>query len=98
MWFDVLILGTLLVTTIRGAMKGVVWQLAAIASLVLCFVFAQSGSLAIAPMIPLKAPANRWTAMFIIYLISSLVAFGAARFLRDGIEKAKFTEYDKHLG
>jgi membrane protein required for colicin V production len=98
MWFDAIVAVILLFTTIRGAAKGIVWQLAAIGSLVLCFFFAQSGSLAISPMIPLEPPLNRWTAMFIIYLITSLVAFGTARALREAIEKAKFVEFDRHLG
>lgn len=98
MWFDAVIAVILLFTTIRGAAKGIVWQLAAIGSLVLCFFFAQSGSLALSPVIPLDPPLNRWTAMFLIYVVCSLVAFGTARALREAIEKAKFTEYDRHLG
>ncbi|MCA9115682.1 MAG: CvpA family protein [Planctomycetaceae bacterium] len=98
MWYDVLILGILFYAMIRGAMKGVVWQLATIAALLLCFVFAESFSLVLAPFIKLAPPLNRWVAMFVLYLISSFVAFAAARSLRGWIEQVKLVEFDRHLG
>ena len=55
-------------------------------------------SLALAPLITVKPPLNRWIAMFILYIGFSLISFGVARQLRDWIEKAQFVEYDRHLG
>ncbi len=98
MSYDLLVLAILIFAVIRGAMKGFVWQLAVIGALVLCFAFAGTSSLVMAPLIPLEPPLNRWIAMLIVYLALSFVAFGAARVLSSWIEKLKFQEYDRHLG
>ena len=98
MWFDVLTVVILAFTTYRGATKGFVWQLAAIGALLLCFLFATPMSLAIAPAISVEPPLNRWIAMILVYAVCSFAAFAAARLLRDALEKAKFVEFDKHLG
>ena len=98
MWYDVLVLGVLLFAVIRGAMKGIVWQLATIAALVLCFAFSGRLSSEIAPYIAVQPPLNRWLAMFGLYLFFSFLSFGVARVLRGWIEKAQFVEYDRHLG
>lgn len=98
MYYDLLTLGILAVTTIRGAAKGIAWQLAAIAALVLCFVFATPLSIAIAPYIKLDPPLNRWVAMLGIYLVFSFATFATARTFRGWLEKERFVEYDRHLG
>src|SRR5262249_44900376 len=98
MWYDVFMLIIVAYTTIRGAMKGMAWQLAAIASLVLCFLFATPVSLSVGPAIPVNPPLNRWLAMLGIYLAFSFACFGVARLLRGWLEAIKFQEYDRHLG
>ncbi len=98
MWYDIIVLGILAFAMIRGAMKGMVWQLAVISAIVLCFAFAESLSLTLAPLISVEPPLNRWIAMFLLYVGFSFVCFAAARVLRDFIEKAKFEAFDRHLG
>ncbi len=98
MWYDVLVAGVLLFAVIRGSIKGFVWQLATIAALVLCFAFSGSLSQDLAPYITLQPPLNRWVAMFGLYIIFSFLSFGVARVLKGWIDKAQFTEYDRHLG
>lgn len=98
MAFDLAVAAILLFTTIRGAAKGVAWQLAGIGALVLCFLFATPLSLSIAPMIKLAPPLNRWVAMLAIYLVFSFGTFTVARGFREALEKAKFVEFDRHLG
>lgn len=98
MWFDLFICAILLFTTIRGAAKGVAWQLAGIGALVLCFLFATPLSLSLAPMIKLAPPLNRWVAMLGIYLVFSFGTFAIARGFREALEKAKFVEFDRHMG
>ncbi|MFK7778959.1 MAG: CvpA family protein [Gimesia sp.] len=98
MWFDLLIVGILLYAIWRGASKGVVWQLAAIAALILCFAFAESLSLQLAPMINVKPPLNRWIAMLAIYIGFSFISFTLARSLKSAIDSMKFNEFDRHLG
>lgn len=98
MYYDLVMLAIVAYTTIRGAAKGMAWQLAAIAALVLCFGFAAPASVAVAPAIPFDAPLNRWVAMLAIYLAFSFVCFGLARMWRGWLEALKFEEYDRHLG
>lgn len=98
MWYDLLAAGVLIFAAVRGAAKGIVWQLATIAALVLCFAFSGTLSLAIAPYITVKPPLNRWLAMFGLYVAFSFLCFGVARRLKTWIEKAQFVEYDRHLG
>lgn len=98
MWFDLLIVAILFYAVWKGASKGVVWQLAAIAALVLCFAFAESLSLQLAPMINVKPPLNRWIAMLAIYIGFSFVSFTLARSLKSAIDSLKFEEFDRHLG
>tara|TARA_R110001592_G_scaffold27741_3_gene102298 strand:+ start:2563 stop:3795 length:1233 start_codon:yes stop_codon:yes gene_type:complete len=98
MWFDLLIVGILIYAVWKGASKGVVWQLAAIAALVLCFAFAESLSLQLAPLINVKPPLNRWIAMLVIYIAFSFISFTLARSLKTAIDSLKFNEFDRHLG
>ncbi|QDT42135.1 Colicin V production protein [Gimesia alba] len=98
MWFDLLIVAILFYAVWKGASKGVVWQLAAIAALVLCFAFAESLSLQLAPMINVKPPLNRWIAMLAIYIGFSFISFTLARSLKSAIDSLKFEEFDRHLG
>lgn len=98
MVYDFVMLGILVFTTVRGSAKGMAWQLAAIASLVLCFLFATPLSLTVAPYINVEPPLNRWIGMLGIYLVFSFGCFSIARMLRSWLEAARFEEYDKHLG
>ena len=97
-WYDIVTLVILLYGTARGAQKGIVWQLAGIAALVLCFAFAEPASLVLKPYVGLKPPLDRWVSLLICYLLFSFISFGVARGFRDWIEKQRFTEYDRHVG
>lgn len=98
MWYDVLAVAIVAFTTIRGAMKGVIWQVAAIAGLVLCFVFSESISAAAGPYVHLDPPLNNWVVMIGAYLVFSLVSFSIARLLTEWLEKIKFGDFNRHLG
>lgn len=98
MWYDVLIAAILIFFTIRGAAKGVVWQLAGIAGIIFCFAFADGISAALGPSVNLEPPLNHWVVLFIAYLGFSFLSFGVARALHEWIEKAKMNEFNQHLG
>lgn len=101
MWYDIVILGILLIATFRGAIKGFIWQIAGIVTIVLCFIFAESLSVYVEPVLTnlgVGTPLNHWLGMFVIYLGLSLVVFVIARTLKNIIEKIRLVEYDKHLG
>ncbi len=98
MWYDLLTLGILMYAMFRGAMKGVVWQLATIAALLMCFFFSGSLSHVVAPFIRVEEPLNKWIAMLILYLGFSFVSFGVARVMHEAIESMRIEALDRHLG
>lgn len=98
MWYDFAVLGVLVFCMARGASRGFIFQLATIAGIVLCLMFAETFSGIVGPHISLKPPLNEWVTMFGAYLFFSFIAFGAARMLTKGIEEAGLKEYNSHLG
>ena len=98
MIYDVFVLAILVFFAIRGAMKGVIWQIAGIAGIVLCFAFADGISAALGPYVHLEEPLNHWVVLFGSYLFFSFVSFGIARMMHEWIEKAQMTEFNRHLG
>src|SRR5688500_18576502 len=98
MWYDAIVIGILAYTTIRGAMKGVIWQIAAIAGVVLCLVFAESISAAAGPYVRLEPPLNNWVVMLGAYLVFSFISFALAKLLTEWLDKIKFGEFNRHLG
>jgi uncharacterized membrane protein required for colicin V production len=98
MFYDALLLLILLYHTWRGAARGVTWQLAGLAAILLCFLFAAPLSIQVAPLIKLDPPLNRYVAMLAIYLAFSLGSFAAARTIRGLLETLRFQEFDRHLG
>lgn len=101
MWYDILILVILGYATIRGAQKGLIWQLAWIAAIVLCFAFSETLSLKLAPFVEsagVEPPLSRWVAMFLLYLVFAFASFLVARKIGDWIERHRFVEFDRHLG
>jgi len=98
MWFDVICAVIVVLSVWRGMIKGFVWQLATIAGIILCFIFAETVSIAVAPMTGLEPPLSRWVSILGLYIVSSFGAFALARMVKGGLEKAKFEDYDRHLG
>ncbi|MCA9073416.1 MAG: CvpA family protein [Planctomycetaceae bacterium] len=98
MWYDFFVAAVLIVSMVRGAMRGVIWQLAGIVGLVLCLVFAETISAAFGPHVGLAEPLNHWVVMFGAYLVFSFISFGFARMIHSWLEQAKMTEFDRHLG
>lgn len=98
MWYDLVVLAILILFTLRGAMKGMVWQLAGIAGIVLCFLFADAISAFAGPYVALEPPLNNWVVLLVAYILFTLVAFLMAGQISESLEKAKLKEFDRHLG
>ncbi|MCP4176052.1 MAG: CvpA family protein [Fuerstiella sp.] len=97
-WYDFVVLAILVYTAWQGAQRGLLTQLAWIAALILCFKFADQLAPSIEPMINVEQPLKHWISMFILYLGFSLGSFMVARILNSWLEKAKFKDFDRHLG
>ncbi len=98
MWYDVLVLGILAFFALRGAMRGFIFQIASLAGIVLCFLFADVVSSTLSPYVHLDPPLNQWVLMVGSYLGFTFLCFIAARMLNEMIEKCKLKEFDRHLG
>lgn len=98
MWFDVVVLVVLAFFGLRGAVKGVIFQLASIAGIALCLACAGTSAKLVGPHINLQPPLNQWVILFGTYLVCTFVAFSFAKSLNSAVEKAHLGELNRHLG
>jgi membrane protein required for colicin V production len=96
--YDLLMLLVIGGNLLLGLWKGMAWQLASIGSLVLSYFMALRYSTKLAPMISLAPPLNRFVAMFLLYLASSLFVWLCFRAVSGFIDRLKLTEFDHHVG
>ena len=95
--YDGIMLLIVFFTTVHGFWKGATWQIAPIMSLVLGYMVAMPMSVTMAHYFG-APPQNRLFALVAIYIATSLVVYLVVRSFRAGIDKARLTEYDRHLG
>ncbi len=96
--YDVFMLIVLVGTTAFGAWKGMAWQLASFASLVVSGGVAVHGSPVIAPMLTAQAPWNRFLAMLILFLVTSFAIWIVFRFVAKVIDRIQLKEFDRQMG
>ncbi|MFO0958547.1 MAG: CvpA family protein [Isosphaeraceae bacterium] len=96
--FDGVFLGVILAGFIWGAWKGLTWQLASVASLVLGYLVAYPAAGKLAPSFPGNASVSWLLALATSYVLVSGGIFLAAWLVRLALRKAKFEAYDRHLG
>jgi membrane protein required for colicin V production len=95
--YDAIMLLIIVVCVIQGAWRGMVWQIAPIASLVLGYIVAYPMSERTAQYFG-QPPTNRLFAMIVIYLAVSLAVYLMVRSVRESLERVKLVEFDRHLG
>jgi membrane protein required for colicin V production len=96
--YDGLMIGVVVAGMIWGALRGITWQLASLASLVLGYAGAMTLSGQIAPYLPGQPIVARAISMLIAYVAISAGIFGAAWLVRATLRRLKFEAYDRHLG
>jgi len=84
-------------TLVHGYFRGAAWQVAPILSLVLGYMIAMPMSVTMAQYFG-PPPLNRLFALVTIYILVSTTVYLLVRSFREGVEKAKLTEVDRHLG
>ena len=84
-------------TVVHGFWRGAAWQIAPIVSLVAGYMIAMPMSVTAAHWFG-QPPLNRLFALVSIYILVSLTVYLFFRSFREGVEKAKLTEFDRHLG
>ncbi|NIL97244.1 MAG: CvpA family protein, partial [Planctomycetales bacterium] len=88
----------IVLTTVFGAWKGMAWQLAALASLVVSFIVAARCSGPLAPYFSVQAPWNRFLAMLVLYMITSLGIWLLFRLVAGVIDRVRLKEFDRQVG
>jgi membrane protein required for colicin V production len=96
--YDFLMLAVLALSTIFGAWKGMAWQLAALASLVVSAVVAVQCSGPVAPYFSVEEPWNRYIAMLVLYLATALAIWLLFRLVAGVIDRVRLREFDRQAG
>ncbi len=96
--YDIIMIVVLVGATVFGAWKGVAWQVASLASLVLSYFAALQFSERLAPIFGERAPLNRFIAMLVIYLAVSAVIWLLFRVVAGAIDRVRLREFDHQVG
>ncbi len=96
--YDILMLVVLAGTVLFGFLRGAAWQVASLASIGMSYVMALRFSEPMAPWFGSQEPLNRFVAMFVIYLVTSLVVWLGFRMVSDFINRLRLREFDRQVG
>ncbi|MEX2111760.1 MAG: CvpA family protein [Pirellulales bacterium] len=96
--YDICMLVVLVAATLYGAWKGMAWQIASLASLVLSYFVALRFSPQIAHNFGDQAPLNRFIAMFVLYVATSVGIWLVFRIVANFLDRVKLREFDRQLG
>jgi len=97
-FYDIVMLTVLAGTVLFGFWKGMAWQLAALASIVLSAVVAINFSPQLAPVFSDQTPWNRIIAMLVLYLATALAIWLLFRVVAGWIDRVKLKEFDHQIG
>jgi membrane protein required for colicin V production len=96
--YDLVMLAVLAAATIFGFWKGLAWQIASLASLVVSYFVALRFADRVAPLISEHEPWNKFVAMLLIYAAASLVIWMIYRAIGGAIDRVKLNEFDRQMG
>lgn len=96
--YDLFMLALLALTTLFGFWKGMAWQVASIASLVVSYVVAARHANELAPYLSDQAPWNRFMAMLVLYLVTSLAIWLVFRMVARVIDRVQLRDFDRQAG
>jgi membrane protein required for colicin V production len=96
--YDIVMIVVLVGATIFGAFKGFAWQLASIASIVISYTVAYKYREPFSQSIQAEPPWNRFLAMLILFIGTSLVIWVAFRMISGTIDRLRLREFDRQVG
>ncbi|MEO1526848.1 MAG: CvpA family protein [Planctomycetota bacterium] len=96
--YDIVMLVVLVSAGIFGAVKGFAWQVASIASIVVSYVVAYRYREPLSQSIEAQEPWNRFLAMLILFVGTSLIIWVAFNMVRKTIDRMKLREFDRQIG
>jgi membrane protein required for colicin V production len=96
--YDILMLVVLVGATVFGAWKGMAWQMASLASLVVSYLAALRFSEKLAPHFGAQPPLNRFIAMAVIYAVTGAAVWLLFRLVAGFIDRVRLKEFDRQIG
>jgi len=96
--YDLLMLAVLVLSAAFGAWKGMAWQVAAVASLVVSTLVAIRFGTVLSPHIHVEEPWNYCVAVMILYVLVSLMIWLMFRMVADIIDRVQLKEFDRQIG
>src|SRR4051812_34398927 len=100
--YDLLMVAMLIGATIFGFWKGMAWQIASLAALVVSYFASLKFSDQLAPlatsMFGVQPPLNKCVAMLAIYIATSFVVWMLFRMVSGAIDKIRLESFDKQMG
>jgi membrane protein required for colicin V production len=96
--YDLVMIVVLAGAVLFGAWKGLAWQVASLAAVFASYVVAMNFYQPVAQMINTDEPWNKFLAMLILYIGSSLAIWVTFGFVRSFIEKMALKDFDRHVG
>jgi membrane protein required for colicin V production len=96
--YDIAMLVVLVAATIFGAIKGFAWQMASIASIGISYFVAYRFREPFSESIKADPPWNKFLAMLILYVGTSLLIWIVFRIVSKSIDRLKLKEFDRHVG
>jgi membrane protein required for colicin V production len=96
--YDLLMLIILGLAIVWGAWKGLVWQVASIASMGLSYLVALRFRQQLAQFIDASPPWNMFLSMLMLFLGTGFVVWVAFNLVHEFIERVRLKEFDRQLG
>ncbi len=96
--YDLLMLIVLVGATVFGAIKGLAWQVASLASITVSYFVAYRFREPFSEMIKAQPPWNKLFAMLLLYVGTSLVIWMVFRMVSRTMDKLKLKEFDRQIG
>ena len=96
--YDIIMLVIVIGAALFGAVKGFAWQLASIASIVVSYIVAYRFREPFSQSIQIEWPWNRFLAMLILFIGTSLVIWVGFRMISKTIDRFKLREFDRQMG
>jgi len=97
-FYDIIMLVVLLGTMIFGYWKGLAWQIASVAAVVVSYIAAFRFRDQVAQFVHADPPFNRIAAMLIIFVASSLIIWLAYAYVNRSLEKAELDGFNRQMG
>lgn len=96
--YDIIMLVVLAGAVLFGWWKGFAWQVASLAAIFVSYFVAFEFREPVAEMIKAKEPWNKFLAMLLLFLGTSLVIWITFGFVSRTIEKMRLKDFDRHAG